>query len=71
MPSLEVAGGVKRSEESLMQAPVDLAALGIEASQIEQRRVGFWVEERPAGGEAVSLPGRRWSCRPTARVIRF
>lgn len=58
MPSLEVTGGVERSEESLMRAPVDLAALGIEASQIEQRQVGFWVEERPAGGEAVSLPAQ-------------
>ena len=58
MPTLDVAAGVERPEESLMQVSVDLAALGLEATQIEQRQVGFWVEEKPAGGEAVSVPAQ-------------
>ena len=58
MPTLDVAAGVERAEESLMQVSVDLASLGLGATQIEQRQVGFWVEEKPAGGEIVSVPAQ-------------
>lgn len=58
MPTLEVAAGIERSEESLMQTAVDLALLGIEASQVEQRQVGFWIEEKPTDGEAVTVPAQ-------------
>ena len=58
--SLDVAAaaGVEPAEEALLSAAVDLERLGVEPAQIEQRQVGFWMQERLPDGQAVSVPAQ-------------
>ncbi len=58
MPTLNIAAGEERPGESLFRTAIDLAALGIEPSQIEERQVGFWVDENLAEGEKVTVPAQ-------------
>ena len=60
LPRFDVAAaaGVEQIEESLLSATISLAALGLEPSQIEQRQVGFWMQERLSDGQTVSVPAQ-------------
>ncbi len=40
--------GAATSEETLLNAIIDLGSLGIEPAHIDRRRVGFWMQERLA-----------------------
>ena len=51
-----VAGGAAPAEEALLSAVVDLERLGVEPAQIEQGQIGFWMKERLADGQTVSVP---------------
>ena len=53
---LEAAGGAATAEEALLSAVVDLERLGVEPAQIEQVQIGFWMKERLADGQTVSVP---------------
>ena len=44
--------------EALLSAAVDLGTLGVEPAQIEQRQIGFWMQERLADGQTVSVPAQ-------------
>ncbi len=58
--SLDVAAtaGVEPTEEALLSAAIDLEMLGVEPAQIEQRQVGFWMQERLLDGQTVSVPAQ-------------
>ena len=60
LPGFDVAAaaGVEPIEEALLSATIDLAALGIETSQIEMRQVGFRIREHLFGGEPVTVPAQ-------------
>ena len=60
LPRFDVAAaaGVEQIEDSLLSATINLAALGLEPSQIEQRQVGFWMQERLSDGQTVSVPAQ-------------
>ena len=53
---MTVAGGAAPAEEALLSAVVDLERLGVEPAQIEQGQIGFWMKERLADGQTVSVP---------------
>ncbi|MCY4082463.1 MAG: PmoA family protein [Caldilineaceae bacterium] len=52
------AAGLASMEEALLSADVGLEWLGVEPAQIEQRQVGFWVQERLADGQTVRVPAQ-------------
>ena len=52
------AAGVEPTEEALLSAAIDLETLGVEPAQIEQRQIGFWMQERLADGQTVSVPAQ-------------
>ena len=52
------AAGVEPTEEALLSAAIDLETLGVEPAQIEQRQIGFWMQERLPDGQAVSVPAQ-------------
>ena len=52
------AAGVEPREEALLSAAIDLETLGVEPAQIEQRQIGFWMQERLPDGQAVSVPAQ-------------
>ncbi len=58
--SLDVAAtaGVEPTEEALLSAAIDLEMLGVEPAHIEQRQVGFWMQERLPDGQTVSVPAQ-------------
>ena len=52
------AAGVEPTEEALLNATIDLATLGLEPAQVEQRQIGFWIQEKLLDGEPVSVPAQ-------------
>ena len=52
------AAGVEPTEEALLSAAIDLETLGVEPAQIEQRQIGFWMQERLPDGQTVSVPAQ-------------
>ena len=55
---VKAAAVAELNEESLMGTTVDLAALGLEPAQIEQRQVGFWLQEKLSGGQRRTVPAQ-------------
>ena len=55
---LAAATGVDPIEEALFSATIDLAETGLEPPQIEQRQVGFWLQERLFDGQPFTVPAQ-------------
>ena len=63
------AAGVEPAEEALLSAAIDLETLGVEPAQIEQRQIGFWMQERLPDGQTVSVPAQaEFSPDPQGRI---
>ena len=52
------AAGGELTEEALLSAAIDLGMLGVEPARIEQRQIGFWMQERLPDGQTVGVPAQ-------------
>lgn len=52
------ADGLDSRDEAILSAAIDLEALGLDPAQIEERQVGFWLQERLADGPTVRVPAQ-------------
>ena len=71
--SLDVgsATDVELAVEALLSAAVELDSLGLEPSEIEQRKVGFWVREKLPDGQTVKVPAQAEFVRDTQGQIKM
>ncbi len=66
---IAAAAGDEPAGEALLSAALDLGTLEVGPEQIEQRQVGFWMQERLADGQTVSVPAQaEFSPGPQGRI---